>query len=73
VASLKLRKGPVWIAGYVSILGIIAAGFLKDKEAVILAALDAFVWLIAIGLGANVLFALQKSAFYRKELDKEEE
>lgn len=73
MAKIKLSKGPVWITGMVAILSVIVIAFVRGMENVVLAGLDALVWLIAIGLGANLLFATQRSAFYRKELDKPEE
>jgi hypothetical protein len=73
MADLKLKKGPIWIVGFLSILSVILGGFLAAMENVILAGLQSLVWIIGIGLGANVLFALQRSMFYRDELAKKDE
>ena len=48
-------------------------GFLIKNENVIIACVSAVVVIILIGLGAQVGDALQKSIFYRKELDQKED
>lgn len=68
---MKLRKGPVWFAGFLAVAAVILGGFLTGREPVILAGLSSLVWIVAAGLGANVGEAIQRSAFYKPELDKE--
>lgn len=68
---MRLRKGPVWIAGFLACAAVIAGGFVSDREQVILAGLSSLVWIVGIGLGANVGEALQRSAFYEPALDKD--
>lgn len=67
---MRLGKGPVFLSGFVAIGLTIVAGFLTNRDTVILSALDAMVWIVGLGLGANVGAAVQKSALYRPELDK---
>jgi len=66
---MRLRKGPVWLAGFLACAVVIAGGFISDREQVILAGLSSLVWIVGIGLGANVGEAVQRSAFYKAELD----
>jgi hypothetical protein len=66
---MRLSKGPVFLSGFLATSITIAAGFLTGRETVILAALDAMVWIVGLGLGANVGAAVQRSALYKPELD----
>jgi len=70
---MKLRKGPVWLAGYLACSAVILGGFLTGRESVILAGLSSLVWIVAAGLGANVGEAVQRSALYKPELDNRKE
>ena len=69
---MRLRKGPVWLAGFVAIVAVIGGGFAAKDREVIMAGLDALVWHLAIGLGINLGVAVQRSIWYKPELDKKE-
>lgn len=69
---MKLRKGPVWVTGFVAITAVIIGGFVVNNESVILQGLESMVWLIGLGLGFNVAEAVQRSALFKPELHKED-
>lgn len=66
---MRLRKGPVWGLGFAACCLVIAGGFATRDREVILKGLDAMVWVVGLGLGANVGEAVQRSALYKSELD----
>lgn len=69
---MRLKKAPVFIAGFGAIVAAGIGGFASNMPDVVASALSALVWIVGIGLGANVGEAAQRSAFYRPELDKKE-
>jgi hypothetical protein len=67
---MALKKTPIFWVGFLTIIGITIYGLLARLVDVALAGLTAIIWAMAVGLGANVGHSLQRSAFYKPELDE---
>jgi hypothetical protein len=70
---MRLKKGTVWLMGFLSISLVILGGFFATMQEVILSGLTALIWVIGLGLGAQVGDSIQKSALYRPEMDNKKE
>jgi len=69
---MRLKKGTVWLMGFFAISLVILGGFFATMQDVILAGLTALIWVIGLGLGAQVGDSIQRAALYKPELDKKE-
>ncbi len=69
---MGMKKRTVFLLGYSAIVGVITGGFWITNQDIVQAALTALVWLIGLGLGAQVGDSVQRAALYRPELDKKE-
>lgn len=66
---MALKKTQIFWAGFVAILAIIAAAIIMRIQELALAGLTAFVTHLGIGLGTSLGHSVQRSAFYKPELD----
>jgi len=66
---VTLKKSETWLIGMAVLSLNSLGGFLIRNEAVIMACISAVVGVILIGLGAQLGDAMQKSIFYKKDLD----
>lgn len=68
-----LKKSTVWWAGFIvlALLGLVA--IIQRTESVAQTIVYSIVWLVGIGLGAQVLDTTVKSVWYRPEMDKDKE
>lgn len=68
---MRLKKGTTYLMTFISIVVIGIGGIIIQNQEIVLKCIDALLWLTAIGLGASVGDSIQKSVWYKSELDKE--
>lgn len=67
---MKLKKVPVFIASFVFLALVALASGLCTQWGIVEKCLDSVIVLAGLGFGVNLGEAVQKSVFYKPEMDK---
>jgi len=71
-----LKKATVWWTGLIVIVALTLASILQKQTQTAQTGMYAVIWIVGLGLGAQVLDSTQKSIWFRRELyepEKKEE